>query len=189
MSTVKPSSGVFRNDMNLLKPSLKAGQEERRRAASTTRLLFLGVALIVWTLVGLKVWDIGIVMSERRPDELEKVRVSQQISELQAILSKVPSSVLQAREDLFTQVKWSARLDTIKRLALPGQAFAAYGAERDGTVHLVGAVRDPAVYADILDRISHVPFVTAVQASSLSYEENVGYTFQVTFSTLPREEK
>ncbi len=189
MSTVRPNPKNLQHSMNLLKPSIKAGSEERRRAASITRLMFLAVALVVLTMVGLKVWDIGIVISERRPDELEKVRLNEQIAGLQVVLSKVPSGALKAREDLFTQVKWSGRLDTIRELALPGQAFATYNAGRDGTVNLVGLVRDPAVYANMLDEISRVPFVAGVQSASLSSEEEFGYSFQIVFATLPAEDK
>lgn len=189
MSTGKLKTKYYQSPMNLLRPDFQAGSEKRRRESSLTRLMFFGVALIVWTLVGLKVWEITLVVAERRPDELEKARLSQEIADLQAILSKVPSEVLDAREDLLTQVRWSTRAETIRGLALPGQAFGPYAVREDGTMQVAGLLRDPAVYADILDKISRVPFVSGIQKASLIYEEQVGYTFQVTFGTLPTDDK
>ncbi len=106
MSTIVPSSGRnLQPHMNFLKPDFRASSEERQRSASdVTRLMFLGVALAVWAMLGLKVWDINLVMAERRPDEIEKARLSQEIANLQAILSKAPPACSNAREDLYTQV-------------------------------------------------------------------------------------
>lgn len=189
MSTGKLKTKYYQSPMNLLRPDLQAGSEKRRRASSVTRLMFFGVALIVWAFVGLKVWEIGLVVAERRPDELEQARLSQEIADLQAILSKVPSEALAAREDLLTQAQWSSRLETIRSLALPGQAFGPYAVDKEGNVHVAGLVKDPAVYADILDRISRVSFVTGIQQTSLAFEEQIGYSFQVTFGTLPTDDK
>jgi hypothetical protein len=189
VSTGTPKAKTYQSPMNLLKPDFKAGSEQRRRSASFTRLMFLGVALIVWTMVGLKVWEISLVVAERRPDELEISRISAKIDTLQEVLSKVPSQALAAREDLLMQVPWSNRLEAINALALPGQALGPYSVQKDGTMRVTGLVRDPAVYADFLDKISRVPFVTGVQSSSLVYEEQMGYGFHVIFGTLPTEDK
>jgi len=177
--------------MNFLKPDFKAGSEERKRFASVTRLLFLGVALIVWAMVGLKIWDISLVVAERRPDEMEKTRLSQEIADLQAQLNQVPSSVLDAREDLYTQVRWSQRLAAIKDLASAGLAFGDYRVEQDGTIQLSGLVSNPSTYADILDAISEIDFVTRVTSASLYDQEQVwrGYYLQIAISTVPQEEK
>lgn len=191
MSTIMPSGKNLQPQMNFLKPDYKAGSEERKRSASVTRLMFLGVALIVWAMVGLKVWDISLVVAERRPDEMEKARLSQEIADLQAVLSKVPSDVLNAREDLFTQVRWSERLATVKGLASTGVAFGDYRVQKDGTVQLSGLVSNPSVYANILDAISEIDFATEVKRASLSDEGQAWlvYNFQVTVSTVPQEEK
>lgn len=191
MSTIMPSGKNLQPQMNFLKPDYKAGSEERKRSASVTRLMFLGVALIVWAMVGLKVWDISLVVAERRPDEMEKARLSQEIADLQAVLSKVPSDVLNAREDLYTQVRWSERLATVKGLASTGVAFGDYRVQKDGTVRVNGLVSSPSIYANILDDISDIDFVTQIESSSLNYGERAGsiYEFHITFSTVPQEEK
>lgn len=191
MSTTIPGGRNLQPQMNFLKPDFKAGSEERKRFASVTRLLFLGVALIVWAMVGLKIWDISLVVAERRPDEIEQARLSQEIADLQAILSKVPSSVLDAREDLYTQVRWSQRLAAIKDLASAGLAFEDYRVEQDGTIQLSGLVSNPSTYADILDAISEIDFVTRATSASLYDQEQVwrGYYLQIAISTVPQEEK
>jgi len=142
-------------------------------------------------MVGLKIWDISLVVAERRPDEMEKTRLSQEIADLQAQLNQIPSSVLIAREDLYTQVRWSGRLTIIKGLASPGLAFGEYRVQKDGTVQLSGIVSNSSTYANILDYISELDFVTEVKNASLNRAEQawIGYNFQISFSTVPQEEK
>lgn len=175
--------------LDLLKPDLKGVSEERKRAASLARLVFAGLALILWTMVGLKVWEISIVAEERRPDEVEKVRVDKEIAELQEILSTVPERVRLAREDLYTQVQWSERTAAIRGLVAPSSAFGQFKAQKDGAMTLSGIVWNPAVFAPVLDSISEVDFVTGIKTSSLTYKEQGYYEFQVTFGTVPNNGK
>ncbi len=85
-------------DLNLLRPDIVGLFEERERKAFLIRVVFIGAALIVWVMVGLRAWEIGIIISERRCDELEMARVSQEIEEITAQLSIVPPEVREARE-------------------------------------------------------------------------------------------
>ncbi len=188
MSNITVGTRGTQPRMDLLKPDLKGLSEERKRIASLLRIVFLGVALIVWTFVGLKVWDISLLVSERKPEETEKARLSQEISDLQTVLAKVPQGVLQAKEDLYTQIVWSERLGTLKEVAGSGVGFGVHRSQRDGDMQVNGVVRDPATYADLLDTISKVDFVTQIKSASLSQREGAGYEFHLNFITLPTDE-
>ena len=91
------------------------------------------MALIVWVMVALRAWEIGIIVIERRPDELEVARLSQEIEDVRVQLNVVPKEVREAREELSTQVNWESRISGIRSLAPEGCAFGPYHVRQDCT--------------------------------------------------------
>ncbi len=175
-------------ELNLLKPDIYGLLEEGERRASFIRLVFTGMALIVWVMVALRAWEIGIIVIERRPDELEVARLSQEIEDVRVQLNVVPKEVREAREELSTQVNWESRISGIRSLAPEGCAFGPYHVRQDCTVELSGFVREPLVYARILDSMRKAEFVTGINSASLHALEEGHYEFSIVLATCPEKE-
>lgn len=181
----QPYGGSYEPDLNLLRPDILGLLEEGERRASLIRTVFVCAALGVWLMVGMKVWEIGVIVQERRPDELEIARVSQEIDAVQLQLNEVPRAVREAREDISKQVNWARRIGEIRDLAPGGSVFGLYSVNKDAGVQLSGVVREPSVYAELLDSLSKTQFVTSIKSASLVVSKSGGYEFRISITTLP----
>ena len=133
-------------DLNLLRPDILGLLEERERKAFLIRLVFIGAALVIWVMVALRAWEIGVIISERRCDELEMERVSQEIEKVTAQLSVVSPGVREAREEIANQVNWANRLSKIRSLVPEGCILGTFNVRKDATVsYQVG--QEPSYYA------------------------------------------
>ncbi len=185
----RPYGGSQEPDLNLLRPDIRGLLEEGERRASLIRTGFVCAALGAWLLVGMRIWEIGIIVQERRPDELEIVRLSEEIDAVQLQLNQVPRAVRQAREDISAQVNWADRMSEIRSLAPSGCVFGVYSVHKDASVQLSGVVRDPSAYAQVLDSLSKTRFVTSIKSASLVASKLGGYEFRISLTTLPANSK
>ncbi len=183
-SSGKRSSSAELNscDLNLLRPDIYGLLEEGERRASSIRSVFVGIALVVWVMVALRAWEIGVIVIERRPDEFEATRLSQEIEGVSAQLNVIPRPVREAREQLLAKADWSSRMSEIRNLAPEGCVFGPYNVRNDATVQLSGFVTEPAVYAHVLDSVSKAGFVTGVRSASLLVRQGY-YEFRIIIAT------
>jgi hypothetical protein len=174
-------------DLNLLRPDILGLLEERERKAFLIRLVFIGAALVVWVMVALRAWEIGVIISERRCDELETERVSQEIEKITAQLGAVSPGVREAREEIANQVNWANRLSKIRRLVPEGCILGTCNVRKDATVQLSGLAREPSCYAQVLDAVGNAEFVTGVRSASLISSKQGGYEFLIVIATRPTD--
>ena len=183
-SSRKPSSGEQASlcDLNLLKPDIYGVLEEGERKASLIRLVFVGVALVVWVVVALRAWEIRVIAIERKSDEIEITRISKQIEQTNVKLGVVPKQVREARNELTMQVDWAGRLSSIRNLVPDGCVFGQYSVCKDAAIQISGYVRDPGAYAQVLDAVSKADFVAGIRSASLT-ERQSHYEFRIVVTT------
>jgi hypothetical protein len=174
-------------DLNLLRPDILGLLEERERKAFLIRLVFIGAALVIWVMVALRAWEIGVIISERRCDELEMERVSQEIEKVTAQLSVVSPGVREAREEIANQVNWANRLSKIRSLVPEGCILGTFNVRKDATVQLSGLAQEPSCYAQVLDAVGNAEFVTGVKSASLISSKQGGYEFLIVIATRPTD--
>ncbi|MGI6163907.1 MAG: hypothetical protein ACOYEQ_08295 [Bacillota bacterium] len=174
-------------DLNLLRPDILGLLEERERKAFLIRLVFIGAALVIWVMVALRAWEIGVIISERRCDELEMGRVSQEIEKVTAQLSVVSPGVREAREEIANQVNWANRLSKIRSLVPEGCILGTFNVRKDATVQLSGLAQEPSCYAQVLDAVGNAEFVTGVKSASLISSKQGGYEFLIVIATRPTD--
>ena len=174
--------------LNLLKPDILGRFELGERRASVLRLGLLCAALCVWVLVGIKMIEVGVIIQERLPDQLEIARLTRQVEAVEGDLRAYPKAIREAREGVSRRVDWAARMEEIRAAAPEGSVFGPYSVNKDGAMQVSGVVRQPSSYGELLDSLSKMRFVVGVKSASLTAGET-GYTFSISLTLRQDNEK
>jgi len=169
-------------DLNLLKVRILPEEEIAARNRMMTWISLCIVCVILWGLVYRINSGIGALLQKKAALLKEKASIEAQIASLGKVAAK-PPDVLKTQRAISQRVDWASRLEVVRASMPKDVSLDQIVVGKDGTMELQGSLPDVRIYADVIETLRKIDFVSGVRSAGYATRSEGGNGFSILLST------